>query len=392
MDLYAASKQWANRPPDERFETLQELAEVTRRHRDSAKEAILSYSDLRLEAAPGGDLAILGKANVPGVLTHWAFGQLATRIGAPAGYLRRLPATLAAQNLNHGLRAIAAGDAGTDKAKVLAHANGQLVIRAFTGPDYARIWNADIADRLLELPEHGWRVPPARPAFPGQPGSRIATAQDVLKDQGAGGGGLSIKVGDTIAPAGLYASDHDLFAFLVNESRRLDDGTESGLSRGFFISNSEVGAMALRLVTFLYRHVCGNHIVWSASGVQEIRLRHVGTVGERWARALEVELTKYADASASDDEAKIAAAQRFRIADTKDAVLDTLFERLKGDVSRKAIEEAYTAAAEHEDTDGDPRTAWGAAQGLTRVSQLSPYADERLKLDKAAGRVLELVF
>ena len=44
-----------------------------------------------------------------------------------------------------------------------------------------------------------------------------------------------------IAPAGIYASDHDMFAFLVNEEYRIDDGSDGGLARGFFVQNSEVG-------------------------------------------------------------------------------------------------------------------------------------------------------
>jgi len=45
-----------------------------------------------------------------------------------------------------------------------------------------------------------------------------------------------------ISPAGIYASDHDMFSFLVNEEYRIDDGSDGGLARGFFVQNSEVGA------------------------------------------------------------------------------------------------------------------------------------------------------
>jgi hypothetical protein len=40
---------------------------------------------------------------VPLAPTHWSFGQLTTMIGAPATYLRQLPAPLAASNLQYGL-------------------------------------------------------------------------------------------------------------------------------------------------------------------------------------------------------------------------------------------------------------------------------------------------
>jgi hypothetical protein len=35
---------------------------------------------------------------------------------------------------------------------------------------------------------------------------------------------------------------------------------------------------------------------------------------------------------------------------------------------------------------------WGIAQGLTEYSQKAPYADARTKLDRAAGKVLEMAF
>ena len=35
--------------------------------------------------------------------SHWSFGQLAGWVKAPAEYIRRLPAQLAVDNLNHGI-------------------------------------------------------------------------------------------------------------------------------------------------------------------------------------------------------------------------------------------------------------------------------------------------
>jgi len=133
-----------------------------------------------------------------------------------------------------------------------AIAPNPLLLRALTSEQYKRIWNWEVVERLLPLQERGWRVPQARPAFPDQPGARPATEADILDDAGFG---LSVKVGDMIAPAGLYASAHDMFAFLINEQKRIKDGTEEGLSRGIFFENSEVGDKALRCTTFLYRHV-----------------------------------------------------------------------------------------------------------------------------------------
>ena len=59
-------------------------------------------------------------------------------------------------------------------------------------------------------------------------------------------------------------------------------------------------------------------------------------------------------------------------------------------VNRKHLLRVFELAEEHNDTDGDPYTAWGFANGLTRLSQCTPFADERVQLDRYAGRVLAL--
>src|SRR5581483_12451004 len=89
-NLYAASLQWSTRPDDERWESLEEMLSACRAHRDSAREAVVPINTLR--ACVGGDgaeLELVGKKGTPARLTHWAFGQLSQKAGAPAEYLRR---------------------------------------------------------------------------------------------------------------------------------------------------------------------------------------------------------------------------------------------------------------------------------------------------------------
>lgn len=385
MNLYKASNQWAQRPADERFSTLPELATAVRHYRDSAVVAPVATKDLRVEATDS-DLSLVGRKGIPATLTHFAFGQLSGYASAPASYLRSLPPTLAAQNLNHGMAKHAPED-----MQLLFHRNDAMVLRGMNSLGYTRIWNADVVDRLMRLPD-GWRVPPARPAHDGQPGSRPATEADVLSNN-RGGGGLSINVGDMIAPAGLYASDHDLFVFMVNEDRRISEpGNPDGLSRGFFVWNAEVPGVSFGISTFLYRHVCGNHIVWDASKVSEIRLRHVGTADARAFSRLRMDLRQYADASASETEAQIKRARTIEIAGTKDEVLDRVFGLKSVGLSRSTIEAGYALAERHSDVDGSPRSPWGLAQGLTRHAQTTPYADDRTRIDRAAGKVLSIAF
>jgi len=404
MELFKAHRQWAERPADERFATLQELYNVTKDYADKAREKNVPVSDIRTEAS-SGDVQLVGKAGVPAGLTHWAFGQLCARVGAPASYLRELPATLATQNLNHGLANYADKH---DTANLMFHTtNGDMLLRAFTSEKYARIWNWEVAERLLGLESLGWE--PARPdmRWDGGDASRCqscdgtGTAMDketYYADNPSVDGRCKTCKGTGQALPALYASDHDLFAFVRNCSVVIretnEDGTGTGnpdgLQRGVIVENSEVGASALKLTRFLYRCMCGNHIIWGASRVVDFAIRHVGdTVRERFGQYT-AEIRRYAESSASDDEAVISRARTVRIGETKDAVLDKLFGMRSLSLSRKILDAGYMANVPGQD--GDPRTVWGMVQGLTRHSQTIPYADGRTTIDRAAGKILEAVF
>jgi len=359
MELYKANRQWSTRPEDEKFSSLEEMRAACFAYYQSAKQATVPFSSLRVEAV-GAEVMLLGNANNQAALTNYAFGQLSARVNAPASYLRTLPPTLAAQNINHGIKCrVDKADGEEDNAKLLLHSNGSLLLRAITSEKYTRIWNWEVMDRIIPLQSLGWE--PARP---------------------------DIRVKDDM-PA-LYASDHDMFAFIRNKSVIVrEPGNSDGLQRGVIIENSEVGASALKLTRFLYREMCGNHIIWGASNVLEIKVRHVGDAQQRWS-GYAAQIKKYAEESASDDERTIAEARTLKIGDTKEEVLDKLFGKRSLQVSRKALESSYEAVIP--DQDGDPRTVWGFVQGMTRHSQTIAYADQRTQLDRAAGRVMEIAF
>lgn len=387
MELFKASNQWATRPADERFWDLQEMHDACKSYRRQAATSTVRYSDLRVEADTG-DIRLVGKTGVPAQLTHYAFGQLCQRVSAPASYLRNLPATLAAQNLNHGLKSRRDEN---DEAHLLWHQNGGFLLRAALTERYKRIWNYEVCERLLPLSADGWRAPPARPSGRADSRARPATEADLLDRRGF----LSVNVGDMIAPAGLYASDHDMFAFLVNEERRIEDGSDDGLARGFFVWNSEVGDSSFGMMTFLYKHVCGNHIVWDAQGVKEIRIPHVGAARAKSWRQVQATVRTYSDASVSDVEAKIKEAQTKELGGTKDEVLDALFglaRKKRVPLPRKTLDAAYDRADERSSEYGSPRSLWGIVNGLTEISQETEYADRRVDIDRAAGKLMTVAF
>lgn len=368
MELFHAANQWATRPADERFRTLEEMYTATRAYRETARQAVVNWNDLRVEAV-GDELVTVGKAGIPATLTHHAFGQIAGRVGAPAGYLRQLPTTLAAQNLNHGLREREDGE-----AHLLVHQNGSLLLRAATSEKYERVWNFEVVDRLRTMADmHG--LVPAQKTFDWS-----------QRRPGEGDDGLAVL--DPNADRALYASDHDMFAFLMDPQKVVIDPTGQPLRRGIIAGNSEVGAGSLWFMSFLFRDVCANHIIWGASGVLEVRLRHVGNIRNRW-RSTTAKVRQYFDGSANLEEAKMRELT-LKIGDSKEEVLETLFGRKSLTLSRKLIEASYDAVVPEED--GDPRTVWGMAQGMTRVAQEQPHADERHQIDRAAGKLLTLNF
>lgn len=376
MELFKAHSQWKSRPSDERFKNVKELHLACAGYRAIAAEATAPFSQLRVEAQ-NDELVLVGKAGVPAKLTHWAMGQLSLRAGAPAAYLRELPTTLAAQNLNHGLKERGIDDP-TTPAKLLFHQNGSLVLRAALSEKYSRIWNSDVTSRLIELQDRNpsWRNPMA------------------YKVLAPGKGGNWPTMSSEMEPAGLYASDHDMFAFLVDESKTLK-GSPAGLNRGFFVWNSEVGASSFGVMTFLYDRVCGNNIVWGAKGVTEFRTRHVGQANALAFGELQGQIRTYMDSSASEMEKKIEHAQNFSLGKTKEEVGQAVLKlvssnRILGLPANK-IADAIELAETREDHYGNPYSMWGVVSGLTEASQWEAHADRRVEIDRAAGKLLNTI-
>lgn len=263
--------------------------------------------------------------------------------------------------------------------------NGTLTLRACLSERYERVWDADVCSYLEGL--EGWRAPAGR-AVGNDPRQRPATAADILPGQ------INIREGDVIGPAGLYASDHDMFAFLVAPDRVIGSGKDT-MMRGIFVRNSEVGDSSLVFTFFLMQSVCGNHIVWGAQGVHEVRVRHTGQAPMRKAlREFEAEMRRYRD-GAAEEEAGIIAAKKLVLGTTKDEVLDALVKYAKAQslpLSRARFAEGHDVAEEHTDWYGNPRSLWANVAGLTHASQASKYQDDRAVIDRAAGKLLDMAF
>src|SRR6266436_2520822 len=100
----------------------------------------------------------------------------------------------------------------------------------------------------------------------------------------------------------LYASDRDVFLFLVDdthpiEAGRLADGTPDLYFRGFYCWNSEVGSKTLGIASFYLRAVCQNRNLWGVEGFEEITIRSEEHTSSRFAHEAAPALEKFAESS-----------------------------------------------------------------------------------------------
>lgn len=354
-----ANQQWATRPADQRFETLDELREsvASRRSRSSAVD--LGISDVHASVAPDGEL-IINSAIAPCQPTHWAFSQLAAQIGAPGGYLRSLPVELTATCLNHGLSKQREEGDGAVKFMTIAGRNkGLNTLQAVTSTKYGRIWDEDVVKLVQNLVD--------------QSGGRFYNPK-----------AYDIETGGT-KPSGLYASDRDVFMFMIDGGSVLDVGPRAKLNRGFFVFNSEVGSRVFGLTTFLFNVVCGNHIVWGATDVNSLIIRHTKAGPTRFIAEATPTLNAYVQSSAKQEEATIAKAMRLAIPEKIDDLEDYVRPHKIG---RAEVHNAVERANMEE---GQCATLWDLVQGLTACAREYEHTDSRLDLERRAGALLDIV-
>lgn len=356
VTAYTAHREWASRPPDERYASVHVLYEAARARRHRITERTTDTRDLATAALDATTLAIRDRSGVQTALSHWSFEQLAGLAAAPPKYLRTLPAPIASDAINVGLHRHP-----RERQLLFVDREASGTLHAVTSPRYVRVHHDDLASRVLDLmAQHpAWTLP-------------LAYRDGVF--------------GAERVPSGAYLGDRDMFLFLVDGNRNLDDPTDpsqAGLFRGFILRNSDVGAAALTLDVFLFRAVCGNHIIWGFQHVAGFRRRHVGTtLQDAWTHSLE-DVRAALDADTAHDRQVLLRASSQELGATRAAVVETVGHR--ADLSQKHAEEAYALAEQHE---ANPRSIWGFVQGLTRLSQRTPWQDGRFALDRAASRLL----
>lgn len=389
-NLYAASVQWSRREPDERYENLDTLYTAAKRQKDQSRDISTRLRSMEIVATNNGDIVLEGSKG-QAKLTNYAFRQLTNRLNFPADALSedRLSAELAAQVLSYRRAKVLEQDSDTELQLLLQSGHTNMTVRSITSTTYARVFNADLIPFLQKLvQQYNFRVPPSRPAFNNQPGTRPATKADILPNQGDFG--LAVKEGDPIAPGALFLGDREMFTLLVNTEDQIDDGTGRKLSTALMMENSEVGAASFKLVKANMARICGNLILWDVQDIVSYSYKHIGTAYDRVMSGLDAAERLIAQYRPEQLAESIEPLRRHQIAESKDEVVDNVYKlRLDQVLTKKVVEAGFDMAVQFRDLDGiSPYSPWGLVAGITRHSQSLPYSDARLGIDTAAGKIL----
>ncbi|MCK1597943.1 DUF932 domain-containing protein [Bradyrhizobium sp. 164] len=365
------ASEWFSRPADERYLSLTELHAAVRGRAERSRTRTVESAAIRVEANRHESerlmLTLPGEA-APLAPTHWSFGQLASMVGAPSTYLRQLPAPLAAINLQYGLTSNRA-----EQIKTLEVEDGRVELRAVTSPDYGRIFDHELVDAVQRIAGNGtgdtrWKVPGVLDWSTGIYNPRV----DITK-----------------ATTTLYASDRDVFLFLVDdlnpiEAGKLPDGAPDLYFRGFYCWNSEVGAKTLGIASFYLRAVCQNRNLWGVEDFEEITIRHSKYAASRFTHEAAPALTRFANSSPAPFINGIRAARERIVACTDEERTEFLRKRGFGKSETAKIIETVLAEEGRK-----PESIFDFVQGITAVARDKPCQDARLDLEAKAKKLLD---
>jgi hypothetical protein len=365
------SSEWFSRPEDERFLSLTSLYDRVRARAEAATTRVVESRAVRVEARSDNPerLSLLVPGDdAPVAPTNWSFGQMCSLVGAPASYLRDLPAALAGINLQHGLIAHRG-----EQVKLLQTHDGRTELRAVTGPDYGRIWDHELVAAVMKFAGDGigdtrWKVPGVLDWRTMHYNPYVDVSRDTTT---------------------LYASDRDVFLFLVDdthpiEAGRLPNGDPDLYFRGFYCWNSEVGSKTLGIATFYLRAVCMNRNLWGVENFEEINIRHSKFAANRFAQQAEPALTHFADSSPAHFVNGIRTARERIVARTD--------EDRSGFLRNRGFSKSDTAKviATVLDEEGHPAASlYDFVQGITAVARHKTHQDDRLELEGKARKLLE---
>jgi len=336
--LGRAHEELFRRSPDERFSSLAELDEHCRQEKQFSTDTWQLPQTLRPRLL-NGELSIALESDADGQFNDWSFSQMCRMSGVSRDTLNRLSADTASRVFGETLPS-------TNKPVQLL-TTGRTV-RSIHGVSYTRLWNSDLLDVVREF------------------------GTDFQPPQTASNGGT-----------GLYCGEQDMFCFLIDPTGWAEIDGEA-FAPGFFVWNSEVGRRSLGIQTFWFQAVCQNHIVWDAVEVVEFTRKHTANVrdGLNEIRQIIDRLVAQRDSRRDSFVSVIRNAMRSRLGSDADEAAKTLLENgIPRNLCRKALEIAQQQGA---------FTIFSIVDALTRLSQQTRFAGDRVEMDSRIGNLLKL--
>lgn len=381
--------QWMSRPDDQKFLCLEELRDQVKAWRDASTEQnVCPASQLsahvieaEYESVDGDGEPVMVHGPVvqptldgkPMDSTAYAFDQICAVANAPADYMRRLSAPIAALALRDGF-------AKRERDIQIYAMQGEEVetptLRAITSPKYGRIFDEDIASRLIDFAGDRWKVPGNIDWGTLKYNSEV----DITKENTT-----------------LYASDRDLFCFLCDDRNpieigKLPNGDPDMVFRGVIVWNSEVGARTLGVRCMYLRGVCQNRNLWGVEGVQTTVLRHTASAPEKFFQEVAPSLMEYANASPAKFLDGVKAARARIIADAR--FEEDREEQRLSFFMRHGLPErvAQRAIVQHEKEEGFlPVSVWDHAAAVSALARRNRFQADRIRMEQAAGKMLDRI-
>jgi hypothetical protein len=360
------SSQWANRPDDQKFLSLNALHAQVRAWADESRAHTTTPGEIIARDENGGLMIDVSGANVNP--TAYSFDQIAALADAPPNYLRRLPAALAAENLNHGLRR-----ADAKPVSAYLRENGSTTLRGITSTRYGRIFDAEVISAIQQIAGNGtgdtnWKIPGTIDWGKMTYNPNV----DITKDTTT-----------------LYASDRDVFVFLVDDRNpieigKLPNGEPDYVFRGFYCWNSEVGSRTAGLATMLLRGVCQNRNLWGVENFRELAIRHTQFAPDRFMAEWAPTLASYADASTHAIRNGIAAARGRLVAKSDEERIEFLARFGFGKRQAQAL-----IGTSLQEEGRPPESIWDFAQAVTATARGIAHQDRRIALEGIATRMLD---
>ena len=387
------SREWFRRPAEERYLSLDDLHADLVYVRDRSVDKHAIASKLRVEA-DGNQLYANYNGKVRMSLNNLSTTQLATITTASPSEVARYPADIAARMLNYRLDNMASveaaeappadefgfGEVATRnmsdrpdmsllimKRDTPDNEDASYVLRSVNGPNYGRVYNADIVAGLMRFAGDGvsgkWRVPY-------EFGKEVAVTKQNTT---------------------IYGSDRDIHVALANEVDKIDVPGRGLMSRAVIATNSEVGCGSMTWKAFYMDYACMNRIFWGVHGVMEFKAKHTRNAANRFKEQFLPQLEGFIMGNYRDEQGElieaIAAAKSIKVdEDRANRLIAAMPFGGSGVIGTRRTPHVWDA---HMRTEGRPiETLWDVHNGLTAYSQKLPYASDRNALDIEAGKLL----